>query len=86
MAETHAVAGQVDLGVARALLNDIADVLDGVEGQHRDVEGNNKKRAGHSAAISREILLAAHLAKTLELAITSEWHRFKGQSVPSIVP
>jgi hypothetical protein len=86
MAETHEVEGQADFSTARTLLDDIRDVLDGLDGQHRNVEGNNKKRAGHSAAISREILYAAHLAKTLELAILNEWHAFKGQSVPSITP
>jgi hypothetical protein len=77
----------IDTSKVLILLDQIEDHLSDLDGLNvRDMVSNNKQLNQRMAAVSRQLLMAAHLCDTAKLEVMNQYHRFKGEEPPMIVP
>lgn len=77
----------VDMTDALELLDRCRAIVASLDGISPDEQTpNNKERMRLNAERSRNLLFAAHLADVARVEITNQYHRFKGESAPSVSP
>jgi hypothetical protein len=69
------------------LLDDARAMLEDLDGAPLNVDGdNNKDRMRANSKRSKDLLFAAHLADLVRADIMNQYHRFKGENPPRIIP
>ena len=69
------------------LLDDARAMIEALDGAPMNIDGdNNKERMRRNSQRSRDLLFAAHLADLARADILNQYHRFKGENPPAIVP
>ena len=82
---TDAPNDSLNMTCALTLLDQIGELVTGLNGAPLNIDGdNNKDRMRANAKRSKDLLYAAHLADLARAEILSQYHRFKGQSPPPI--
>ena len=77
----------IDMSEVRKLLDQadaLAEELHGVEAEDPAFRDNRKDRAARLAEINRKLHYSAHLCDLAALEIRSQFHRFKGETPPTI--
>lgn len=78
---------ELNMKNAITLLDDARAMLFELDGAPLNVDGdNNKNRMRKNAERSRDLLFAAHLCDLARAEVTNQYHLFKGENPPSIVP
>ena len=77
---------KMDVGGTLALIEELEDLVKGLDGERPNIEVSNKDVMRRKAEVQRKLLYAAHLADCVKVDITSHYHRFKGQTTaPRVV-
>lgn len=76
----------INIDHALVLMDQIEDRLQGLQGLSEADMLNTADKSSRKAEVARRLLYAAHLAHMVEADIISQYHAFRGENVPLIIP
>lgn len=77
----------LDMTGVMKLLDDARGIAEEMHGQKVNIEGlNNKGVMSSKAHINKQLLYGAHLADLARAEMLNQYHTFKGENPPQIIP
>jgi hypothetical protein len=75
--------GKLNMKHTLALLDEVREILEDLDGEEYNWENASAKRAmKDKASVNRSLLYASHIADLARADIMSQYHRFKGEANP----